>query len=359
MSDAASPRRAWLPARAAFAAAAAVAAAFAPGAGNASDVLDFSDLKGWEADDHAAALRVFVASCDAARVSESVPGLTESDWREVCREARTAADPRAFFESAFAPVAIGDDAPGLITGYYEPELTGARRRHGAFRHPLHRAPEDAALRGLTRAEIRAGALDGAGLEIAWLDDPVAAFFLHVQGSGRIRLDDGTVLRLGYGGRNGHPYRSIGRALIDSGEMSGEDMTAQGIRAWLRDGGEARLSWLDLNPSYIFFREIDDLDPQDGPIGALGVPLAAMRSVAVDPARIPLGAPVWLETRTPDGPFAALTVAQDVGAAINGAQRADLFFGSGDAAGVAAGAMRAPGRLTALLPRAAALRLAGE
>lgn len=338
-----------------LASALALAAGTAAAGGQGVRALDFVDLDGWASDDHAAARRVFARTCAAA--GPGALGLTRDDWAPVCAAASEAGDARAFFETHFLPVELASTDPSLVTGYYEPELDGARSRGGRFLHPIHRMPEDDATR-FTRAEIRAGALDGRGLELLWLDDPVAAFFLHVQGSGRVRLAEGGTVRLGYAGRNAHPYRSIGAALRDEGLLSGDDLTAQGIRDWL-SADPSRLDWLDRNPSYIFFREVEGLDGADGPVGAMGAPLTPMRSIAVDPALTPLGAPVWLETETPEGSFRALSVAQDTGAAIKGARRADLFFGTGEAALAQAGRMAAPGRMAVLVPRAAAARLAGE
>ncbi len=312
--------------------------------------LDFADLAGWTGDDHAAALVAFRSTCDHARFD-----APPTHWAALCLAAATATDPRRFFETAFRPVLAGDAAAALITAYYEPVLEGARTRGGRFTVPLYSLPPDlpADQPGLSRAEIVVGALSGRGLEIAWLADPVEAFFLQVQGSGRLRLPDGTMMRLGYAGKNGQPYRSIGRLLVERGEMTVETATADAIRAWLRADPARGARLMDENPSYVFFRELADLPPEAGPIGTLGVPLTAGRSVAVDPEFHALGLPVWIEAETPSGPFRRLMVAEDTGGAIRGPQRADLFLGTGEAAGLEAGRTRFGGRLIGLVPRGTA------
>ncbi|WP_239031875.1 murein transglycosylase A [Paroceanicella profunda] len=316
----------------------------------------FGDLKGWTHDDHAAGLATFLISCDRLR---PVPPETAEDWAAVCAEARQVApaDARAFFERAFRPIVSGSRPESLFTGYFEPELEGARARSEVFAWPVYSRPDDLP-KGepwFTREEIDGGALEGRGLEIVWLRDPVAAFFLHVQGSGRVRLRDGTTIRLGYAGRNNHPYRSIGRYLRDSGLMKRGNISAEGIATWVNADRAHRLSVLNHNPSFIFFQE-HEIDPAFGPVGALGVPLTPERSVAVDPEKVALGGPVWVETKGREGPIRQLMVAQDRGAAVNGAQRADIFFGWGLAAFRNASVQNARGRLVRLVPRAAADRL---
>lgn len=316
--------------------------------------LPFESLDGWARDDHAAGLRAFLKTVRHGRV---LLGVAPEDWTraaEGAREALRTGTARAFLEARFQPAMIEDGRAPLFTGYYEPELTAALAPGGRFRHPIHRKPDDGPLP--TRAEIAAGALDGKGLELAWLDDPAEAYFLHVQGSGRLRLPDGRAMRVGYAGRNGMKYVSIGAIMRREGLAERHELSAEGIKAWIRRDPQAGRALMDRNPSYIFFREAVELDDSDGPAGALGVPLTPMRSAAVDDERIPLGAPVWIETEGPRGPIRQLFAAQDVGSAIKGAQRADLFFGPGPEAGRLAGRMHAPGRIMALLPRdAAALR----
>ncbi len=248
---------------------------------------------------------------------------------------------RAFFEDWFQPWLVTDrDQPmGLFTGYYEPLLHGSRHFGGAYTVPLYGTPDDLievdlgqfkpelagqAITGrvdgaqfvpyFARAEIDAGALEGRGLELVWVDDPVAKFFLQIQGSGQIQLDDGARIRVGYGGQNGHAYHAIGRDLVAMGAMPLEEVSLQSIRDWLIAHPEQADAIMARNGSYVFFDERDDLDPADGPIGAQGVPLTAGRSLAVDKRYIPLGAPVWLEATAPwpegEGPLRRLLVAQD-------------------------------------------------
>ena len=206
----------------------------------------------------------------------------------------------------------------------------------------------------SRAEIENGTAPVAGREIVWVDDPVEAFFLQIQGSGRVRLDTGELIRIGYADQNGHPYHSIGRWLLEHNELSPGEATMQGIKAWARANPARLADLLHRNPSYVFFRETAprDGDPDAGPTGALGVPLTAGRSIAVDPRHIPLGAPVFLETTWPNSsaPLARLVLAQDTGGAIRGAVRADFFWGFGADAGNLAGKMRQRARMWVLLPR---------
>ncbi|MEM9755215.1 MAG: MltA domain-containing protein, partial [Pseudomonadota bacterium] len=212
-------------------------------------LLDFGDLEGWADDDHAAALDAFLNTCI---------DMDDGDWPAVCRLAQDTdpADARSFFELFFRPVVIGGERSALFTGYFEPELDGARTQGGRYQFPIYRIPPE--LSGLwhTRAEIEEqGLLDGRGLEIAWIDDPVEVFFLHIQGSGRIRLADGEVIRVGYGGRNGHEYRSVGVELVRRGIFEAHQVSAQVIRAWVRRNPEEGLELLRHNPSYVFFREV--------------------------------------------------------------------------------------------------------
>lgn len=304
-------------------------------------LLRFSDLDGWLQDDHGAALDVFRNTC---------ADIEGEDWQSLCAVAATAPDARTFFELFFRPVLIGGDETALFTGYFEPELDGSIVRTPRFRYPVYGVPPELGRgRWLSRAEIEtSGVLEGRGLEIAWVDDAVELFFLQVQGSGRIRLRDDRVIRVGYGARNGHEYRSVGREMVRRGIYEPHEVSARVIADWVRRNGAAGQRLLHHNPSYIFFREVDLDDPGLGPLGAMNRSVTPMRTVAVDPAHTPLGAPVWIEK---DGanPIRRLMVAQDTGGAIRGPQRADIFFGSGDRAGDRAGEIRDPGRMIVLLP----------
>lgn len=310
-----------------------------------AQILAFEALDGWTDDDQGAALATFRETCDA---------LEGPEWGPLCRLAAAVppgpAAARAFFEMAFRPVLVGAP-PALFTGYYEPELPGSPVRTPRFAWPIYAKPPELTEGEvwLTREQIdRGGVLRGRGLEIAWLDDPVEVYFLQVQGSGRIRMPDGRVIRVGYAARNGQPYLSIGQELVRRGTLRMEDVSAPEIRAWVRANGAAGADLLAGNPSYVFFRRLRDLPPDKGPIGAMGRSIAALRSVAVDPAFTPLGAPVWIE-KDGAGPLRRLMVAQDTGGAIRGMQRADIFYGTGPAAGDAAGRVKDGGRMIVLLP----------
>lgn len=280
------------------------------------------------------------------------PAEFAAPWAAACAAALAVPPGGAaeFFERWFAPHALG---PGLVTGYYEPELRGAEVPGGGYEIPLFALPPEGELRLLDRGAIEAGGLAGQGLELAWVDDPVDAFFLQIQGSGRISLPDGRVLRLGYAGRNAHPYRPIGRSLIDRGAIAREAMSMQAIRAWLGTAppGEAA-ALLRENPAFVFFRPVKGLDPTMGPVGTLGVPLTPGRSLAVDAGIVPLGAPIYLITRDPlDGhPIRRIVMAQDTGGAIRGMGRGDLFWGWGPEAATKAGLMREEAEMFLLLPR---------
>lgn len=291
--------------------------------------LSFSRLAGWAEDDHAAALAAYSVTVDLLDAAWPRPG---------------ADDAKAFFEEFFCPVLIGTP-PALLTGYYEPEVAGSGTPTAVFRHPLHAAPEDLSTDRpwYSRAEIEAGNLL-SGRELVWLESPVDAFFAQVQGSVRVRMPDGRMRRYGFAGKNGHDYRSIGAELVRRGEVTEADMSADAIRAWCARHPGRVAELLRHNPSYVFFRALD-LPEGSGPLGCMGRPVTEGRTIAVDPAHIPLGAPVWVEAEA----SARLMVAQDKGSAIRGAQRGDLFCGSGPIAGERAGNMRISGRLVTFLP----------
>lgn len=310
-----------------------------------AQVLEFSDLNGWHDDDHRAALSAFLDTCSS---------LNDPDWAPICRLApevmASEASARNFFELLFRPVMIGEP-PALFTGYYEPELLGSPIRTPRFAYPLYARPPELqdGQQWLDRGAIEAsGALRGRGLEIVWLEDPVEVFFLQIQGSGRVSLPDGRTLRVGYAGRNGFSYRSVGKEMVRLGILDEHSVSAQGIKAWVRANPAIGAELLNHNPSFVFFRRLPDLPPEKGPIGAMGRSVTTMRSLAVDPNFTPLGAPVWLEKEGRE-PLRRLMVAQDTGGAIKGAQRADIFFGTGLKAGEEAGGVKDGGRMVVLLP----------
>ena len=337
----------------------------------------WSDLPGWNEDDQAAAWPAFIASCRG--VASKPHGAS---WKRTCDLARAADgkpghDPRRFFENQLKPYAIlaaDGNATGLVTGYYEPLLRGSRTRVKGYEQPVRGVPDDLLtidlgtvfpelkdkrVRGRlegnkvvpywSRAEIAARGDKVPSRTLLYVDDAVELFFLQVQGSGRVNLPDGTTVRLNYADQNGYPYQSIGRVLVDRGELKLEDASMQGIQAWARANPRRLDELLNANPSYVFFREAPN--GNGGPVGALGVPLTAGRSIAVDPRSVPLGAPVFLATTRPNStkPLNRLMLAQDTGSAITGAVRADFFWGFGKEAGEQAGRMKQSGRMWVLLP----------
>lgn len=300
----------------------------------------------------------------------------------MCDEARQlpvdAGKLRNFFEQRFQPYQVNQaegGQEGLVTGYYEPLLRGSRTPSPAYPYPLLAPPDDLLVVDLTdiypelkhlrlrgrlqgnkvlpyysRADIETGRTPIKGREIAWVADPIELFFLQVQGSGRLLLDNGETMRIGYADQNGHPYKSIGKWLVEQGELTLDKASMQGIKDWATRNPEKLPRLLQSNPSFVFFRELTNLG--DGPIGSQGVALTPERSIAVDPRAIPLGAPVWLATTQPNSNTALqrLMIAQDTGSAIKGNVRADYFWGFGDAAGAKAGAMKQAGRMWLLLPK---------
>jgi membrane-bound lytic murein transglycosylase A len=306
------------------------------------DVLSFDQLDGWAQDDHAAAFQTFLNTCQ---------DMADPDWRAVCTFAKTNPEPRDFFELLFRPVVIQDGQEALFTGYFEPELDGSVVPTARFRYPVYEMPSEARENRpwLTRRDIlESGVMEGRGLVIAYVDDPVELFFLQIQGSGRIRLEGGGMMRVGYRGSNGHNYRSIGQELVRRGVYEPHQVSAQVIKSWVRRNPADGQELLYHNPSYVFFREVSKVPADKGPLGAMNRSITTMRTIAVDPAFVPLGAPVWIE-KDGDAPLRRLMIAQDTGSAIKGAQRADVFFGTGDEAGRQAGTLRDPGRLVVLLP----------
>ena len=318
--------------------------------------VEFANIQGWALDDHAPALEAFQRGCDSIRSTSVIP---RRDWDRVCALARTGAGPaRAFFEQNFTPVIITTGSKALFTGYFEPALRGSKTRTERFRYPLYTLPPEIepGQRWNTRAEIENGLLEGRGLELVWLDNQVDAFFVHVQGSARISLQDGSLMRVGFAGRNGQRFRSVGRELVRLGTLRASQTSMQGIKDWAAENPDAATRALQYNPSFIFFRALD-LPDDLGPLGALQVPLTPLRSIAVDPAFTPLGAPVWVRMEAAGNlGLDRLMVAQDTGSAIKGAQRADIYYGTGVEAGLEAGKIRYFGEIITLLPNNTAARL---
>jgi membrane-bound lytic murein transglycosylase A len=365
----------------------------------------FDALPGWADDRVAEAVPALLRSCArlAAQPADRAVGPdglagTVADWQGPCEAAAAVpagddAAARAFFADWFVPHAAiradaeGESPEGLFTGYYEVELDGARNPSAAFGTPLYRRPADLVTVDLgafradwkgesiigqvadgrlvpypDRAAIDNGALAGQGAELIWLADPVDAFFLQIQGSGRVRLAEGGVMRVGFAASNGRPFRGIARDLIDMGVLPKDDASMQAVRDWLRANPIQAAELMQKNPRFIFFREIEGPDAlADGPIGAQGVPLTPRRSLAVDTSFLPLGAPLWLDTTWPPGtpdvgkPLRRLMIAQDTGGAIKGPVRGDFFWGTGEAALAQAGGMKQTGRYYLLLPKSMAAR----
>ncbi len=356
----------------------------------------YEKLEGWQNDNPLAAAIAFKRSCGKLlrRPGQSKLGKhdiygTADDWRLACdaaddlSESSDPEDARRFFEAWFQPFVITSDGneEGLFTGYYEPLLEGSKSRNGAYEVPLHLPPEDLlkidlgkfdpdlegrSIRGRiegqefipyhSRDDITQGALAERDLELVWVDDEIEKFFLQIQGSGQVRLDDGTVIRVGYADQNGLPYRAIGRDLIEIGALTTENVSLQSIRQWLKENPDRAREIMSRNKSYIFFRENTELNSEDGPLGAQNVPLTAGRSLAVDPRHVPLGSPIWLDTTAPwpsgERPLRRLMIAQDTGGAIKGAVRGDVFWGAGERAEGIAGYMKSKGRYFVFVPRAA-------
>lgn len=301
-------------------------------------ILTFEELDGWADDDHQAALDVFLSTCRDMR---------DPAWESLCDVARQGQEARGFFERFFSPVLIDDGQEALFTGYFEPELRGSLTRGGPYQYPLYRLPSNP--RQFSRREIEeTGVFSEQGLEIVWIDDPVDVFFLQVQGSGRVRLDGGGWLRVGYGGANGREYSSVGLELVSRGIYQPHQVSAEVIRNWVKSNGDEGRELLWANESFVFFREVNEVPADMGPLGAMNRSVTTMRTIAVDPAYVPLGAPVWIEKDGAD-PLNRLMVAQDTGSAIKGSQRADIFFGTGSVAGRNAGRIKDGGRMVVLMP----------
>lgn len=349
--------------------------------------IDISRLPGWHDDNKVDALTAFLESCKRWRKSpktrsvgpKGMAGKVE-DWLIACRQAERTPNNRneasRFFQKEFSAYRVSDAKPenDLFTGYYEPELQGARVKSGAYVHPIYGRPDDLVLVSLgawrndlkgeriagrvksgrlrpydTRRTIRTGSIDGVAPVLAWVDDPIALFFLHIQGSGRIALRDGSILRAGYDGHNGHPYFAIGRHLVKSGHLTKENVSLQSIRDWLIANPADMNFVMDKNASYVFFKELNGA----GPLGAMAAPLTPGRSLAIDRRHMPLGAPVWVDIDYKDEqgrPLQRLMVMQDTGGAIRGPVRGDVFWGAGETAEWLAGHMKASGRYYLMVPK---------
>jgi membrane-bound lytic murein transglycosylase A len=336
--------------------------------------ISFVDIEGWAKDDHAASFAVLLKSC---RKNSAGNSACKAALRLGDKVSRRAA--RYFFETHYTPYRVDEEQPGLVTGYYEPEVNGSRERTTEFQVPVYGRPDDLVqvkpdvFRALfndtfsvmrrkgeelvpyyTRAEIDAGALEGKGLELLYLDDPVELFFMQIQGSGRVRLTDGTWVRLGYAAKNGRSYTSIGKLLAERGEKPPQGLTMDGLKSWLRADPARGRKLMHANKSYVFFRELPAAQANEGPVGAQGVTLTPGRSLAVDRAYHAFGTPIFVtapDLMTPEGePFRRLMIAQDVGSAIRGKERGDIYFGSGAEAGAIAGTTKEAARFYVLLPK---------
>ncbi|WP_245422291.1 murein transglycosylase A [Alsobacter soli] len=361
--------------------------AILPGPGGSSlEPLGFDEIPGWAADDHAAAYSTFLRTCRGVaergavlRPGTPAPGALVAVCRQALAEGEKGSSAaRAFFENRFTAYRVRPaSGEGFLTGYYEPEMEGSLVPTQAFAVPVLAKPDDlvsfpqGGVPGLDpalaaarkagdvlepypdRAAIWNGALSGRGLELLYVRDEVELFLAQVQGSARVRLSDGSIRRLVYAGRNGRPYTSIGKVIVSEGHMTLDEMSLEKLKAWLRANPADARRIMRLNQSYVFFAFGEGMDPGAGPIGAASVPLTPLRSIAVDRTLWSYGLPFWIDadlTSATGKPFAQLMIAQDTGSAILGAARADIFFGSGAAAGTQAGLVRHAGRFVVLLPR---------
>jgi membrane-bound lytic murein transglycosylase A len=346
--------------------------------------LDFESLAGWSDDDHQAAFCAFERSARAIAAGQTSPRTAQAAAPELIATARAAlcgaaaADARRFFETRFRPFrVVPETGRGFLTGYYEPCVPASRVETEAFRWPILARPPDLVTFGLDPApadfpkdltcarRLSDGLLvpydDRAQIEaerrdpIVWVRDAIEAFLIQVQGSAQVEFPDRSRARLAYDGRNGLPYTSIGKILIEAGEIAESDMSLANLKAWLRRDSARGLDVMRRNRSFIFFQLVDDFDPDLGPVAGAGVPLTPLRSIAIDRTTWAYGLPFWIDAELPwmdetPRPFRRLMIAQDTGSAIVGAARGDLFFGSGDKAGARAGAIRHPAEFVVLLPQ---------
>jgi membrane-bound lytic murein transglycosylase A len=347
--------------------------------------LDFESLAGWIEDDHLAALIAFRRSAQALAEGKDSPRPAQPASPELVATARAALGPaiatneqaRRFFETRFRPFRVVPEKAGFLTGYYEPCVSASKVETEEFRWPILGRPADLVTFGLDAApagfpsgvtgarRLGDGSLapydDRAAIEaegrcpIVWVRDAAEAFLIQVQGSAQVEFADRRRARLAYDGRNGRPYTSIGKILIETGEIAEGDMSLESLKAWLREDRERGLAMMRRNRSFVFFKLVDDFAPELGPIAGSGVALTPLRSIAIDRTLWAYGLPFWIDAELPwvderPRPFRRLMIAQDTGSAIVGAARADLFFGGGDKAGARAGAVRHRAGFAVLLPR---------
>lgn len=322
--------------------------------------ITYAELAGWQLDQHGFALESFLRSCNKPRENQSELSklVNAVSLKLACFDAKQVsptnhAAARGFFEQHFQPyrlhLASGKDT-GLLTGYFIPVIRGSREPSARYTSPAYAIPNDMTKPYYTRAEIASGVLNNKGLELLYLD-PIDLFFMQVQGSGRVQLDTGEMVTLQFAGKNGHPYTSIGRVLVEMGELKKGDVSLKSIHNWLNNNPSKAQDVMNRNASYIFFSLNES---PDMPSGAQGVPLTAERSLAVDPSQMPYGVPIYLQTKTKrngqEHPFNKLVVTQDTGSAIRGPMRGDIFFGQGSVAGAIAGEQKFQGGWTVLIPK---------
>ncbi len=311
-------------------------------------IVDFKSLKGWATDDHSAALSAFLVTC---------PQLTSGEWPTICAAAQKTTNARRFFETHFRAARQTGTETAHFTAYYEPEIEGSLTPTSKYKYAIYKRPPEARGTWLTRRQIEdRGALKGRGLEIAYVEDPVELLYLHIQGSGRIRLTDGSVLRVGYAGNNGYKFRSVASEMVRRGYLAKHQASQARISAWVKRNPRDGADVIKTNNRYIFFKVQEKHAASKGPIGAMNRAITAGRSIAVDPKHTKLGSPVWIEKRGAV-PMNRLMIAQDTGSAIKGAGRADIYIGSGDKAGATAGKISDAGAMVVLLPKGQALKYA--
>lgn len=334
--------------------------------------ISFADLDGWNQDNHDESIATFLVSCSIMAnkprpTSDSNITISKDTWRSLCQDAKKSAaggreQAREFFERRFTPFRISNKGTekGLFTGYYIPVLYGSTTKYKDFKYPLYAAPPGLENKKpyLTHAQIAKGGLNGKGLELLYVDDPVMLFFLQIQGSGRVKMRDGRTLFVGYAGQNGHEYTSLGKIMGDESLIPKDKINFFTIRQWLYDHPDRAMGLMQRNPSYVFFKILE----REQIVGSIGAPLTPWRSMAVDRRFIPYGLPLFLETDLPPMPggtasnFHRLMMAQDTGGAIRGPVRGDIFFGSGDSAEYMAGYMKGKGIYSLLVPKESAHQL---